>query len=61
MTVYIVTHRNPWNDAYSIEGVFSTRKKAKNCITDILDDMSPSLRKEEEDNYHINEHEVDAW
>lgn len=29
MTVYIVTHRNPWNDAYSIEGVFSTKKKAK--------------------------------
>lgn len=61
MTVYIVTHRNPWNNAYSIEGVFSTRKKARDCINDILDAMSPSLRDEEEDNYHINERKVDAW
>ena len=61
MTVYIVTHRNPWNNAYSIEGVFSTRKKARNCINDILDAMSPSLREDEEDNYHINERKVDAW
>lgn len=61
MTVYIVTHKNPWNNAYSIEGVFSTRKKARDCINDILDAMSPSLRDEEEDNYHINERKVDAW
>lgn len=60
MLVYIVMNVDEWNDHVELEGVFSTREKAEECIADLLDEMSESLRKEKEDCFEIWERELDA-
>lgn len=60
MLVYIVMDVDKWNDRVELEGVFSTREKAEECIADLLDEMSESLRKEKEDCFEIWERELDA-
>ena len=46
MLVYIVMDIDEWNDRVELEGVFSTREKAEECIADLLEEMTESLRKE---------------
>ena len=60
MLVYIVMDVDKWNDRVELEGVFGTREKAEECIADLLDEMSESLRKEKEDCFEIWERELDA-
>lgn len=60
MLVYIVMDIDEWNDRVELEGVFSTREKAKECIADLLEEMTESLRKEKEDCFKILERELDA-
>lgn len=60
MLVYIVMDINNWNDRVELEGVFSTREKAEECIADLLEEMTDSLRKEKEDCFKILERELDA-
>lgn len=60
MLVYIVMDVDKWNDRVELEGVFSTREKAEECIADLLEEMTGSLRKEKEDCFKILEQELDA-
>ena len=60
MLVYIVIDVDEWNDHVELEGAFSTREKAEECIADLLEEMTESLRKEKEDCFKILERELDA-
>ena len=60
MLVYIVMDVDEWNDRVELEGVFSTREKAEECIADLLEEMTEWLRKEKEDCFIILERELDA-
>ena len=60
MLVYIVMDVDEWNDRVKLEGVFSTREKAEECIADLLEEMTDSLRKEKEDCFKILERELDT-
>ena len=60
MLVYIVMDVDEWNDHVELEGVFSTREKAEECITDLLEEMTESLRKGKENCFKILERELDA-
>ena len=60
MLVYIVMDIDEWNDRVELEGVFSTKEKAEECIADLLEEMTESLRKEKEDCFKILERELDA-
>lgn len=60
MLVYIVMDVDEWNDHAELEGVFSTREEAEECIADLLEEMTESLRKEKEDCFKILERELDA-